>query len=115
MPLFKGDPNEIILDWETYNLTGNTDNLELTNSVLAFTSDGAYNLTGMINFKEGEEMAVRICNDGEFAITLKHNDSGSDAENRFYRSTGTDYVLQPKVSIPIFYRVVAGRTGWWVN
>ncbi len=78
----------------SYSLTGNTDNLSVSNDfdnfggVLLLGSDGAYNLTGLVGGWDGRE--IEIINVSAFNITIK-NDVTSTGENRFL--IGADRVL----------------------
>lgn len=73
-------------------LTGNTNNYTGLNggNVGIFSSNGAYNITGIDGGINGR--ILFLFNSGSYDLTLKNQDGNSDVENRFYM--GSDYVLK---------------------
>lgn len=69
-----------------------------------FTTNGAYNLTGMAAGNDGE---VRVlCNTGTTAantLTIKDESSSSTAANRFYVPWNGDCVIPAEGSVVVFY------------
>jgi hypothetical protein len=55
------------------------------------SADAARDVTGIVAQTDGAEIAV--WNGGGFAITFKHNDAGSDADNRILGPGAADFVL----------------------
>jgi len=94
-------------------ITTNTNNLivaDLSSFVLVeLTSTGNFNITGLVPPDITIGYVVKIFNAGTNNITLKNNDAGSTAENRFL--IGSDKLIQPNEGYELTYRVLKSRWG----
>lgn len=82
--------------WASWNVdgtsTGSVDDYDIAdNQVLRIEPAGPLTITGFDGGTEGRVLVV--VNAGNESITLAHDDSGSDAENRLYLPDGVDLVL----------------------
>lgn len=80
-------------------------------SVLRLDSPAAAELTGLKNvlLVGNSIFTKKLFNVGSYNITLKHENAGSDAENRFDVPGGGDLLLEPGDSADIFGDVVTQR------
>lgn len=76
-----------------------------TSQTLLINSDAARNITGLAGPVAGCQMA--LINNGSFTITLKEQDAGSSAANRF--NTGADISLTSSAGVLLRYDSVASR------
>lgn len=87
------------------SLTGDQDDYAPTNwsthTLFTLTPDAAYDITG-VQYTSGGRVVI-LSNVGAFDITLKHNDTGSAADNRFKFKGGTDRVLLPNEFIMLVH------------
>jgi hypothetical protein len=94
-------PAQITSSQNNYSPVG----LEHSN-VLRINSDSAVNITGLDATNAGTgwfNPYKMIVNSGSFAITLKHQDIGSTAANRFIGTSGADVVLAASGGSAIVY------------
>lgn len=93
---------------QTQALTANTDNLTLnaTAATIRFTSNGAYDLTGITGGAVGRR--VRLLNASAFTITLKH-DATSTAANRFFTPNNADFAIRQNGACDIEYDTTSSR------
>lgn len=95
-------PAQITADQDNYAPTGWS-----TATHVRLDSDAARNITGV----DASAVIVqkKLINVGSNNITIKHEDAGSTAANRFLSFTGADIVLQPNDSLDIFIDVTTGK------
>jgi hypothetical protein len=67
----------------------------------------AVNLTGWVAWYDGTTKL--LVNVGSFAITLRHQNSLSDENNRFITATAGDYILAPGGSMVLYWDAVDSR------
>jgi hypothetical protein len=73
-------------------ITANTDDYAIgTGDIFRLNADAARNITGIVAGSSGQ--GIMLINVGSHAITLKHNDAGSAAGNKFLVPSAGDYVL----------------------
>lgn len=80
-------------------------------SILRLNSNAAVNLTGIMRGGDGHNLA--IYNTGSNNITLKHQDTGSAACNRFLNTTLADIVLSANQKANLWYDAITLR--WRVD
>lgn len=94
-------------------LTGNTDNWAPTGvnnyGVLHVTSSSAVDLTGIQAPSPATLTIVILINSGSFTITLKHDNAGSTAANRFYLPQSLDMALPTNGSALLLYDTAYSR------
>jgi hypothetical protein len=78
-----------------------------TASHVRLNSDAARDITGVD--AAATLVQKKLINVGAFNITLKHEDAGSSAANRFLSFTGLALVIQPNDSVDIFIDVTTGK------
>ena len=80
-------------------------------TVLRLDSPAAADVTGLSDLMWiGNAIIIKkVFNVGSYNITLKHEDTNSDARNRIITSSGTDLILQPNESTDIFYDMTTQR------
>lgn len=78
-----------------------------TGDVIRVTSSVAVNITGIGGPAAGDQH--RIVNIGANTVTLKHQDAGSAAANRFIGIGGADYVLYADDQVGIWYDGASSR------
>jgi hypothetical protein len=83
-------------------LNSNVNNYAHNNAdILILDADANRIITGLASAVDG---AVKlIINKSLFTITIDHQDTNSNPENRFIVPFGSDYVLQPGYSITVVY------------
>ena len=88
------------------SLTGNTNDWDpaglISASLIAISSDGAYNLTG-IQASTIQGRFIWLYNASSLTITLKHNSASSAAGNRFLMPGSADFALTTNGSVLIMY------------
>src|ERR1051326_1672605 len=67
-----------------------------------WSSSAAVDITGFTRFQQDGQVHL-IVNVGANSITLKHQDTGSSAGNRFLCSTGADVILGPDQAADVIY------------
>jgi hypothetical protein len=77
-------------------------------SSLTLSSNGAYNITGLVGGDAGQRL--RILNNSSFTLTFTHQDAASTAGNRFICPNATNVAVRSLGSIDLHYR--GGR--WWI-
>jgi hypothetical protein len=82
--------------------------LATTSGSVSLTGTIAATITGMVAPLD-DELKI-LANDSTANVTLTHNDSASVAANRIHTETGAPFVLRPKTSILMQYRVATA--GW---
>lgn len=91
-------------------LVSNTNDLNIpniaSNVLIRITTQGNYSLTGIIN-PDLLGRQIFIFNVGTNNLTLKNNDAGSSANNRFL--LGSDRTVQANEGIAMVYDVVSLR------
>jgi hypothetical protein len=92
-------------------IAANTNNWALVSTARFYrvSSDAARDVTGIVAQTDGAEIAV--WNGGSFAITLKHENAGSTAANRFLLPSGGDFVLNVYQTVLLRYN---GTDSRWV-
>lgn len=92
-------------------LTTNQNNYVIGNyDILKISSSQDVNITG---FKGGVKgRYIKIFNTGSFVITLTHQDTSSDADNRFAFAPGIDTIITPGSSILLYYDIDQNR---WIE
>lgn len=89
-------------------LAATQNDLATTSGSVSFTGAIAATITGMVAALD-DELKI-LANDSTANVTLTHNDSASVAANRIHTETGAPFVLRPKTSILVQYRVATA--GW---
>lgn len=104
-------------DPTSVTLSGNTNNLGVgQNGLIRIQATGNYDLTGLVPIGGAAENAGRviyILNRGTNTITLKHEDAGSTAENRFFTHNGNNLSLQASHLVLGMYDGVLNRWRVW--
>jgi hypothetical protein len=75
-------------------------------NVLRITSNAAYDITGFAATNAGTgwfNPYKLVVNSGSFALTIKHQNAGSTASNRFITTSGSDLVLSANGGSAIIY------------
>lgn len=96
-------PATITANQSDYNPTG-----LVTAAVLRLASDAAREITGLQGGDDGRVLLV--VNSGSFSITLKNQNAGSSANNRFL--FGGDIVLQPGAGQTLLYDTTGATNRW---
>jgi hypothetical protein len=89
-------PAQITASQNDYSPTGMADA-----AVLLINSAAAWNITGLATPTTGR--LLWVYNTGAFNITLKHEDAGSAAANRFRGRGAADVVLTPSTGVQLYY------------
>lgn len=77
-------------------------NLDIgTGGIVRISASAAVNITGIASASSGD--ARLLSNVGSFAITLKHQDTGSTAANRIIGVNSADVEIAPQGSAVVFY------------
>ena len=71
--------------------------------IIRISSDAARDITGLGVASTGFELTYYLRNIGAFDITLKHENAGSSATNRFVLPGSSDFVLKPNGAVWAFY------------
>jgi len=102
-------------------VTANQNNYVLTGSAFQrINCTTASNITGIAPPTSGAHVdgrMIRIVSVGTDAVTLKHNDAGSDAANRMYMASGADMALATNAWAELVYDSTdngSGAAGWRV-
>lgn len=112
------DPILILRRSDPATLAASTNNWAVDTGFSLFFVDAslAVNVTGIDDGTDGRILI--LVNDGGFNITLKHQDAGSAAENRFKFGAGVDIILGPDDALILIYdstglrwRDIAGGAG----
>jgi len=83
-------------------LTATVNNYDHNNAdIIYLNADANRIITGLVAAADGS--VKLLINSSLFTITLDHQDTNSNPENRFMVPFGSDYVLQPGYSITIVY------------
>jgi len=99
-------PAQITSNQNDYNPTGfNNGGAPNGASILRLESDAARDITGLVGGVNGRLLIV--ANVGAFSITLKNEDAGSTAANRF--AFASDFTLNPDQSLTVWYDGVSSR------
>ena len=93
-------PSQITANQNDYNPTG-----AYEADIIRLDSDAAWNITGLAGGSAGR--VKFLMNVGSFTLTLKNNDVGSTAENRF--DFGTDFSFESKKATAIIYDPTSSR------
>lgn len=92
-------------------ITANQNNYVIGNyDLLRLSSNQVVSITGLKGGIKGR--FLRIFNIGSYSIKLNHQDTNSDAENRFLFSNGRDVSIPPGSNILIYYDNVQSR---WIG
>lgn len=98
-------------------LTGNTNNLTITSETLIrITSTGNCDLTGIVPLVTAANNAGRLIylvNVGAYTITIKNEDLGSSASNRFVTHNGNSVSLQDGHVVLCIYDGTISRWRVW--
>jgi hypothetical protein len=86
----------ILSDQDDYSPAGLADV-----SILRISSDAARNITGLATPANGR--IILLMNGGSYPITLKHENAGSTAANRFYFENNADAVVAPNGGLFLVY------------
>ena len=78
-----------------------------TADLVRITSSVAIDITGVD--ASATKTVKYLVNVGSFPVTIKHQDAGSSAANRFLNFTGADIILNQNESLTIFVDSVTGR------
>jgi hypothetical protein len=98
-------------------ITSNQNDYAMGNAnstVVYINSDAARDITGIasslgVGSVNTSGQYHLLINNGSFSITLKHEDAGSSAANRFLNSTGADIVLAVNQAAELHYDITATR------
>jgi len=104
--------NSIIVD-----LTATTHNLDwdtgsITPQMIEFTTDGVYNLTGMVAPEKSTPTYVMLWNPSPNRVVLINEGSNSEALNRFALPDNSDENIDPNEARLMVYMPEKGR---WYN
>jgi hypothetical protein len=101
-------PAQITSNQNDYNPTGfNSGGAPNGASILRLESDAARDITGLVGGVNGRLLIV--ANFGAFTITLKNEDAGSTAANRFLNTGSTDKILTTNTSTMLWYDGTSSR------
>jgi hypothetical protein len=74
---------------------------------MLLTSDGSYNITGLVAGADGQE--VLVVNTSNVTLTLVNQSSSSVDANRFVFNTGANVALTQNQGVRLFYDATAAR------
>lgn len=84
-----------------------------TASYLRLNPGAAVDITGLAGGAAGRVVSL-VNTSSSFNVTLRDQDSDSDAGNRFLLGNGHDVVLLPNYSVTLYYDGVTGRWRLWI-